>query len=76
MTPTYSLELIGAAEFKLLNDVTHNELHILRPLFPPKVQCSIALRPIAHNFTLPLKDSANFISQICTDIAVACFHNC
>jgi len=30
--------LIGDAEFKLLNDVMHEKIHILHPSFPPKVQ--------------------------------------
>jgi len=34
---------VGPSEFKLLDDVTHNDLQVLRPSFASKVQRSIDL---------------------------------
>ena len=57
-------EMVGVAEARLLQAVTRCEHHLLRGLFPPKLQRRHNLRPRPHDFELPAKDTKNFIPRV------------
>jgi len=54
-----------AADDNLLRAVVRNDRHNYTKTFvPPEKRCIYDLRPRAHNFNLPLKDSNNFIFRL------------
>ena len=57
-------ERVSSAEDRLLQSIIWNEMHVLRRFFPPPVLRPYALRPRAHDFVLPPKDSKNFIPRV------------
>jgi Reverse transcriptase (RNA-dependent DNA polymerase) len=56
--------LVGDLEGRLLRAVISHDSHVLRGLFPPRVQRTYSLRPRPHNFELPKKDDKNFIPRV------------
>ena len=57
-------DLVHATEDHLLGSVVANIYHVLRLLFPPTIVRQPGLWPKPHDFTLPLKNNNNYISQV------------
>lgn len=57
-------ELCTRADRTLFKAVSNNPSHILHPLLPPRTNHNYNLRHRAHPFTLPAKDSRNFIPRM------------
>ena len=57
-------EMVGATEARLLQAVIRHEHHVLRELFPPKLQRQYNLGPRPHDFELPATDAMKFIPRV------------
>ena len=57
-------DLCTKADVTLFNNVTCNTFHVLHPLLPDIKAQPYNLRPRAHQFVLPEKDTRNFINRM------------